>query len=106
MNDGTLSLPQFQVQLLTEGLRGLFGEMDDGTLAALMPLLEWVEVAGGETVVRQGETDRDLYVVICGRLRAYGGSGPQRRHPRPEPGEGPHRRVLSEITRGETIGEM
>lgn len=106
MNDATLSLPQFQVQLLTEGLRGLFGEMDDGTIAALMPLLEWVEVAGGEAVVRQGETDRDLYVVICGRLRAYGGGGPQRRHPRPDPGEGPHRRVLSEITRGETIGEM
>jgi NTE family protein len=106
MDKTTSTLPEFQVQLLTEGLRGLFGEMDDETLAALMPLLDWVEVAGGETVVRQGDTDRDLYVVICGRLRAYGGSGPQRRHPRPDPGDGPHRRVLSEITRGETIGEM
>lgn len=106
MDKTSSTLPEFQVQLLTEGLRGLFGEMNDETLAALMPLLEWMEVAGGETVVRQGDTDRDLYVVICGRLRAYGGSGPQRRHPRPDPGDGPHRRLLSEITRGETIGEM
>jgi NTE family protein len=106
MDETTATLPQFQVQLLTEGLRGIFGEMDAEALGVLMPMLEWVEVAGGETVMRQGDTDRDLYVVICGRLRAYGGSGPQRRHPRPDPGEGPQRRVLSEITRGETIGEM
>jgi NTE family protein len=106
MEKAAAPLPEFQSRLLAEGLRGLFGEMADETLAALMPLLEWVEVAGGEAVVRQGDTDRDLYVVICGRLRAYGGGGPQRRHPRPDPGEGPHRRVLSEITRGETIGEM
>jgi len=106
MNDVARPLPDFQVKLLAEGLRGLFGEMDEETLAELMPLLEWVEIPGGGTVVRQGDTDRDLYVVICGRLRAYGGSGPERRHPRPDPGEGPHKRVLSEITRGETIGEM
>lgn len=98
--------PDFQAQLLAEGLRGLFGEMDDEALAALMPLLEWVEVSGGQVIVRQGDTDRDLYFVICGRLRAYGGTGPQRRHPRAVPGDGPHRRFLSEITRGETIGEM
>ncbi|MCM2329277.1 MAG: patatin-like phospholipase family protein [Lysobacter sp.] len=106
MENAALTLPEFQAQLLAEGLRELFGEMNDDMLAALMPLLEWVEVAGGEVVVRQGDTDRDLYVVICGRLRAYGGGGPPRRHPRPDAGEGPHRRVLSEITRGETIGEM
>lgn len=106
MDQAATPLPEFQTQLLKEGLRGIFGEMNDGVLAALMPRLEWVEVAGGEVVVQQGGTDRDLYIVICGRLRAYGGDGPQRRHPRPTPGEGPHRRALSDITRGETIGEV
>lgn len=100
------TLPEFQVRLLTEGLRELFGEMNDEVLAALMPLLEWVEVPGGEVIVRQGGTDRDLYIVICGRLRAYGGIGPQRRHARPGRSEGPQGRVLSEMARGETIGEM
>ncbi len=106
MDQAATPLPEFQTQLLKEGLRGIFGEMNDEVLAALMPRLEWVEVAGGEVVVQQGGTDRDLYIVICGRLRAYGGDGPQRRHPRPTPGEGPHRRALSDITRGETIGEV
>jgi len=96
---------EFQVNLTTEALRELFGQMNDDILATLLPMLEWVEVAGGEVVVRQGGTDRDLYFVLTGRLRAYGGDGPQRRRPRTTPSEGPERRALSDITRGQTIGE-
>jgi NTE family protein len=64
------AMPAFQLQLLTEALRGLFGEMNDEILAAVTPMLEWVEVAGGEVIIRQGNTDQDIYFVICGRLRA------------------------------------
>jgi NTE family protein len=93
------------VRLITDALRSLFGEMNDDILEMLMPMLEWVEVAGGDVVVRQGGTDLDMYFVITGRLRAYGGDGQQRRRPRPTPSEGPQRRVLGEIVRGETVGE-
>lgn len=98
-------LPDFQRRLMADALHELFGEMNDEILSTLLPMLEWVEVAGGEVVVRQGGTDRDLYFVMTGRLRAYGGEGPQRRRARTTPSEGPGRRALSEITRGETIGE-
>jgi NTE family protein len=106
MEHAGATLPEFQAQMLTEGLRELFGEMNDEILAALMPMLEWVEVAGGEVVVRQGGTDRDLYFVISGRLRAYGAEGEQRRRPRASTGEDPQRRFLNDIARGETIGEV
>jgi NTE family protein len=86
-------LPDFQANLLADGLRELFGELGDDTLAALKPMLEWVEVSGGEVVLRQGGTDRDVYFVICGRLRAYRE-------------EGGKNLPLSEIARGEAIGEM
>ena len=105
MNTTPATPSDFQVKLTTEALRELFGQMNEEILATLLPMLEWVEVAGGEVVVRQGGTDRDLYFVLTGRLRAYGGDGPQRRRPRSTPSEGPGRRALSEITRGQTIGE-
>ena len=105
MDQPAKTLPAFQLQLLTEALRGLFGEMNDEILAVVTPMLEWVEVSGGEVIIRQGNTDQDIYFVICGRLRAYGGMGPQRRRVRPTPSDGPERRALSEIARGESVGE-
>jgi NTE family protein len=98
-------MPDFQVKLMAEALRHLFGRMDDAAVDMLRTMVEFVEVAGGETVVRQGGTDHDLYFVITGRLRAYGGDGPQRRRERPVASQGPAARALSEIVRGETIGE-
>ncbi len=82
-----------QTELLLHGLRALFGEVDETFLAELRPRLDWIELAGGETLFRQGERADDIYFVISGRLRA---------HVADEEGE----RVLGEIMRGETIGEM
>jgi NTE family protein len=98
-------LPDFQVKLMADALRHLFGGMDDDSIGMLQSMVEFVEVAGGEVVVRQGGTDHDIYFVITGRLRAYGGDGPQRRRERPTTSQGPGARALSEIVRGETIGE-
>ena len=83
----------FQVQLLADGFRDLFGDFNDAILTAIRPMLEWVEVGGGDAVVHEGGTDDDLYFIISGRLRAYAG-------------EGPTRRFLNEMGRGETIGEV
>ena len=98
-------MPDFQVRLMADALRHLFGRMDDAAVDMLSTMVEFLEVAGGEQVVRQGGTDHDLYFVITGRLRAYGGDGPQRRRERQTPSQGPGARALSEIVRGETIGE-
>lgn len=106
MENPAAELSERQSRMLHEGLRELFGETNEALLEALMPLLDWVEVAGGETVLHQGGTDQDVYVVISGRLRAYGGAGPKRRRERPGPSDGPERRFLGEVRRGETIGEV
>lgn len=100
------TLPAFQAQLLTEALRNIFGEVDAEVLSALTPMLEWLDVEGGETVVHQGGIDNDLYFIISGRLRAFGGSGPQRRAPRGTEDDGARRRFLGDMARGETIGEV
>jgi NTE family protein len=87
------TLPDYQVQLLADGLRGLFGDITRETLDAVIPLAQWIEVSGGEAIVEEGGTDDDIYCIISGRLRAYVGHGPTRR-------------FLNDMRRGETIGEV
>lgn len=84
---------QYQQERLAETLRRIFGEFNHQILATLMPLLEWVELEGGESLFQQGDAGEDLYFVVSGRLRAH------------VAGQG-GRRVIGEIMRGETVGEM
>lgn len=88
------SLPPYQIELLVSSLRQIFGEFDDAMLKTVAPLLEWVELAGGQTLMREGDAGDDLHFVISGRLRAY---------VRNEAGE---QTLIGEIIRGQTIGEM
>ncbi len=88
------SLPEYQTELLVNSLKQVFGEFDDAMLKTLAPLLEWVELAGGQTLLREGDHGDDLHFVISGRLRAYvrNDAGGQT--------------LIGEIMRGQTIGEM
>lgn len=88
------SLPAYQIELLVSSLKQIFGEFDDAMLKTVTPLLEWVELAGGQTLLREGDLGDDLYFVISGRLRAY---------VRNDVGEPS---LIGEIMRGQTIGEM
>ena len=72
----------------------VFGALDDVTLAELAAATEVVNVPGGRTLIRQGEIDDDLYVLVHGRLRAF----------LEQPGAEPV--VIGEIGRGESVGEM
>lgn len=85
---------EYQRELLLSGLKHFFGDFDEKLLQRVLPRLEWLEVASGETVFRQGAPGRDLYFVVSGRLRASVDDG--------QGGE----RVLGEILRGESVGEM
>lgn len=81
-------------QLLERHLATLFGALEPPVLALLREHLEWVEIAGGETVMRQGEAGDSMYIAVSGRLRAYvsdGDSAP---------------RMVREIARGQVVGEM
>lgn len=80
--------------MLIEGLRSVFGDFDDTMLQRVMPVLQWVQVGGGETLLEQDSRDDSLYFVISGRLRAVATASDGTRT------------VLGEVARGETVGEM
>jgi NTE family protein len=80
--------------LLVEQLRGLFPDLGDATRAFLLQHLQWVEIAAGETLIRQGEAGDSAYLTISGRLRVYVAD------------ENGRSRMVRELSRGEVIGEM
>lgn len=81
-------------RLLGELLAQAFGELDAATLALLREQLAWVEVAGGQALMQQGEPGDSMYLSVSGRLRAYVS----------QDGEAP--RMVREMGRGQVIGEM
>ena len=83
-----------QEPLLHRLLSSCFGGVDDDTLALLRQRLEWVDVAGGETLIEQGAPGDALYLSVSGRLRAY---------VRDEQGV---QRMVREFSRGQIFGEM
>jgi NADPH-dependent 7-cyano-7-deazaguanine reductase QueF len=79
---------------LADALVGAFGPLDAAALAEVGSKLDWVSLAGGETLFRQGEHGDDVYVVVNGRLRAVAD----------DPVGGV--RVLEESGRGSAVGEL
>lgn len=91
---GPASVQEGHRQLLVDGLRRIFGEFNQEMLGRVLQDFEWVQLAGGATLLAQGSRDDSLYFVISGRLRALRSDD-----------EG-HTTVLGEIARGETVGEL
>jgi NTE family protein len=85
--------PQHQEELLLTHLRSFLGILDEAAIQMVRQRLRWVEVAGGETLMRQGEPGDALYMLVSGRLRVYIDEHEQRR-------------IVREIARGEVVGEM
>lgn len=85
---------RFQDELLSQLLRSSFGEAEPEVLDQLRQRLQWCEAAGGETLMRQGEPGDSMYLVVSGRLRAY---------IREDDGR---ERMISEMARGQIVGEM
>lgn len=80
--------------LLRAVLHGYFTSDDAELLRNLQSAADYVELASGEVLLRQGEISDEVYFVLSGRLRAFAET---------EPGV---TKALSEIGRGETIGEL
>lgn len=74
---------------LALGLTRLFGPLQESVLRYVESRVQWVRLQAGEVLFAQGDSGHDLYFVLGGRLRAMAGG-----------------RVLSEMTRGESIGEI
>jgi NTE family protein len=86
-------ITQNQRETLTTCLTRIFGRVDGRFVDAALPLLEWKELTGGETLMREGDPADGVYFVISGRLRASVTVEEEVR-------------TIGEIARGETVGEM
>jgi NTE family protein/lysophospholipid hydrolase len=75
---------------LTIGLPRLFGALDESMLQFIESRVQWTRLRGGDQLFAAGDQSEDLYFVVGGRLRAVAADG----------------RTLSEMTRGESIGEI
>ena len=65
----TSEISHFQHSLLINSLTNVFGEFDTALMAMIEPMLEWIEVGGGETLFRQHDSGDSLFFVISGRLQ-------------------------------------
>jgi len=88
------SRPHYLDALLQQHLRTFLGELEPGAMALLLEHLQWVELAGGETLMRQGEPGDAMYITVSGRLRTYIAD------------EDGRQRMVREVTRGQVVGEM
>ncbi|MEO5696523.1 MAG: patatin-like phospholipase family protein [Burkholderiaceae bacterium] len=83
-----------QDRLLEHHLRAFVGDIDEPAMALLRSRLQWVEIAAGETLIKQGEIGDSLYLSISGRLRAYVEDDDGVEH------------MVREMARGQIVGEM
>lgn len=62
-------LSDLQIGQLEHILRDLFGTIDMAALHSLQTQMEWITLAKGETLFRQGEAGDAMYIVVTGRLQ-------------------------------------
>lgn len=67
----------------------IFAETPDYVLASVARIIEEVELAPGETFIKQGEAGDCMYVIIHGRVRVHSGD-----------------RTIIVLGTGETVGEF
>lgn len=84
----------FQADLLDRHLIALLGDVEPAALKLLREHLAWVSLAGGRTLMNQGDPGDAMYLVVSGRLRAR-----QRQDDGTE-------RVIRDMGRGQVIGEL
>jgi NTE family protein len=88
-----LTMNENQREMLMTCLTQIFGRVEDVFIDSIVPMLRWIELRGGQTLLRQGDAEDGVYMVISGRLRATR-----------ETEDGV--RVVGEIVQGQTVGEM
>ena len=84
--------------LLLQHLRAFLGIADPAAIEAVRGHLRWMHLAGGDTLMRQGEPGDSLYLLVSGRLRVLSESDDDEPHAR--------HKIVREIPRGEVVGEM
>ncbi len=93
--DSGSSLPSARIRATVERYFGVRGE---ATLQSILSELEPVELPGGAWLLRAGETDSALFLIVRGRLQVWGET---------ETAEGEREEtLLGELGTGESVGEV
>lgn len=79
--------------LLQTILKGHFASDDADLIASIKASAEFIDLPSGAILFHQGEHSDDVYFVLAGRLRAHLDIRGETR-------------ILGEIGRGETVGEL
>jgi NTE family protein len=79
---------------LREALTPLFGELSAESIREVERAGTWLDILGGERLIRLGEPADSLYLLVRGRLRAS------------LSGRNGELRVIGEVAVGESVGEM
>jgi NTE family protein len=88
------SLDQLRNDQLRTIVKEQFGEIDEAVWLTLRPNFHWTEIKGGEQLFAESDPSDDFYMVVSGRLQAIKST------------ETGGQKILGEIGRGESIGEM
>jgi NTE family protein len=86
--------PTRREELLARQLSALLGDAAPLANDYICRHVEWIELAGGETLIEEGAAGDCAYLAVSGRLRVYA---------RTADGAA---RMVRELARGEVIGEM
>ena len=92
-NDQNSQLRESREALLREVIGKELGGLNNDAWEHLRSSVRWTQLAAGQILFKEGDDADSMYVVLSGRLRAT----------REEEGLA---RLVGEITRGETVGEM
>jgi len=92
-SDEHAQLQESREALLHEVLDKELGGLNEEAWNHLRSSVRWTQLSAGETLFREGDEADSMYVVVSGRLRAT----------RQKDGQ---TRIVGEIARGETVGEM
>ncbi len=87
-------LPRLRRTQLIRMLTELFGDLGDDALRELEARLEWMPLASGALLFREGDTGDEVYIVVNGRLRVF------------TTDVDGHERTLEEVGRGGILGEL
>ncbi|MEX0721264.1 MAG: cyclic nucleotide-binding domain-containing protein [Balneolaceae bacterium] len=60
---------QTQQSVLVESLQTIFGEKSSSLISDTLPLLDWMELKGGQTLIQKNDTADAVYFVVSGRFR-------------------------------------
>lgn len=86
--------PAVYTASLQQYMQKYFGQLDPGSLAALIQKLDWIELLSGNVLIHKGDPGDSMFILLSGRLSVF----------IDDPTGKPN--MVGAVYRGESVGEM